>query len=299
MRRVHYGLVFAILSPFFSSIATILQSGATRHLHPLIIASMGGILGSLLLFIVILLTGEKINLTEIRKNLKNISLMTLLRPLAGTTIFVYGLSITEGIKAIFFTKAEPYFVLLWHWLLKKERVNPSHLILLAIHLAGAVILSTGGILKFGKAQFGDMLVILAMGFFSLSYIYGSKLSTRLGSKISNAITLGLGGIILFPLMLIFAPVVQTLNETIGWTYFISYVILFNVVGLTMWFASLKTVKGWIVSALRSLGPIIGAPFAWLLLGETLSVVQIIGGSIVLVTSALIAREQLRMGSKSV
>ena len=294
MKPQHYGLLLAILSPLFSSIATILQSGATKILHPLIVTSIGGLSGSLILFILIFLAKEKVEYNKIRTNIKSISLMTLFRPLIGATVFAYGLSMTTGIKAIFFTKAEPYFVLFWHWLLKKEKVNSKHLILLTVHILGAIILSTGGILEFSRSQFGDLLVILAMGFFSLSYIYGSKLSNKLGSKISNAITLGIAGIILLPFMLLFSPVTEVLNEKIGWSYFISYVILFNVIGLTLWFAALKTVKGWIVSALRSLGPIIGAPFAWLLFGETLSIVQIIGGILVLITSALIARGHLKI-----
>lgn len=299
MKPLHYGLMFAILSPLFSSIATILQSGAVKLLHPLVVTSIGGLSGSMILFILIILSKEKINSQKIRHNIKDITLMTVLRPLAGATSLAYGLSMTDGIKAIFFTKAEPYFVLLWHWLLKKEKINSRHLILLTIHIIGAIILSTGGILKFGSAQFGDLLVVLAMGLFALSYIYGSKLSNKLGAKVSNAIVLGLGGIILLPFTLAFSPLTELMNERLGWTYFVSYVILFNVIGLTLWFASLKTVKSWMVSALRSLGPIVGAPFAYFLFRETLSLIQIIGGIIVLITSALIAREHLRIeNSKS-
>ena len=292
MNEKYSGLIFAIASPFFSSIATILKSGATKLLHPLIVSSIGGLLGSVILLAFILLSKEKIDLDKIKSNLKNLTLMTILRPLVGVTVFAYGLSMTEGIKAIFFTKAEPYFVLLWHWLLLREKIHSKHLILLTFHIMGAVILSTGGVLKLGGAQIGDLLVILAMGFFSLSYFFGSKLSNQLGPRIPNAVTMGTAGLILLPFVFVLTPITKLGTETIGWTYLVSYVILFNVIGLTLWFASLKTVKGWIVSALRSLGPIFGAPFAWLLFGETLSIIQIIGGLMILITSALIARVHL-------
>lgn len=292
MKLKYYGLLFAILSPFFSSIATIFQAGATKLLTPLIVASVGGILGSIALLLFVIISREKIDIKKIRNNWKDFSLMTLLRPLLGVTIFAFGLSATSAIKAIFFTKMEPYFVLGWYWLLKKEKIHRKYLILLAIHITGAILLSTGGKLGvFGKTQLGDLMVVVAMGFFSLSYIYGTRLSQKIGAKLSNSLTMGVAGILILPFALIFSPTIAW-TFSLGWKYLIAYIILFNVIGLTLWFASLKTVKGWMVSALRSIGPIVGAPVAYFLLGETLSMTQIFGGIIVLVTSALIAREHI-------
>lgn len=112
MNQALLGLLFAILSPLFSSTATILKSGATKLLHPLLVTSFGAILGSAILLIFVFASREKISPKKIKSNLKEISLMTILRPLLGEIVFAYGLSLTGGIKAIFFTKAEPYFVLL-------------------------------------------------------------------------------------------------------------------------------------------------------------------------------------------
>jgi len=55
----------------------------------------------------------------------------------------------------------------------------------------------------------------------------------------------------------------------------------------------KTVKGWIVSTLRYVGPILGAPVAYFLLKETLTLNQIFGAAIVVATSFLIVREHIR------
>jgi probable blue pigment (indigoidine) exporter len=103
----------------------------------------------------------------------------------------------------------------------------------------------------------------------------------------------IGGLVVLPLALAVSPLSSWNVFSLGWTYLIAFVLLFNVVGLTMWFASLKTVRGWMVSALRAIGPIAGAPFAWLLFGEILSPVQIIGALIVVSTSAIIAREHIK------
>lgn len=285
-------LILAILSPFFSSISTIFQAQATKLLNPLIVSSVGAVLGSFLLFIILFFRKGKINVKKLKSHSKEVIIMVILRNLFGQLLLAYGLSLTTGIKAIFFTKTEPYFVLFWHWLLKKEKVKPKYLILLLFHIVGAVMLSTGGNFILNKPQIGDLLIILAIGLFSLSYSYGKTLANNIGPLTANAITLGIAGIVLLPFALFINTFPSpTLHQT-GWLYLLVSVVLFNVIGLTFWFSSLKTVPAWIVSSLRALGPLLGAPVAFFIFRETLTYAQILGGIIVLITSFIIAREHL-------
>lgn len=286
-------LFFAILSPFFSSISTIFKAQAAKELSPVIVTSIGGLLGSSILFTILFLRKNKIDFKNLKNNYKEIIILTLLRPLLGELLLAAGLSLTTGIKAIFFTKTEPYFVLFWYWALKKEKIKRSYLILLAIHILGAIILSTGGNLELNKPQIGDFLIIAAMGVFSLSYFYSKTLSKNIGAQLTNALTLGIAGIILLPFAFFIKPTVLSNFQPMGWIHLLVYVILFNVIGLTLWFSSLKSVPGWMASALRALGPILGAPVAYFFFQEKLSNVQIVGGIVVLATSFLIAREHLK------
>ena len=161
-----------------------------------------------------------------------------------------------------------------------------------MHLVGAIILSTGGNLSIvNRAQIGDLFIIVSMALFASSYSFGKRLAENIGPIYSNAISMGIAGLILLPLMA-FSSVNKLVNP-LGWVYLLVYVILFNVIGLTLWYTSLKTVKGWIVSALRYIGPILGAPVAYLLLKESLSFVQILGAIIVMFTSFFIVREHIR------
>jgi len=294
MKPKDYGLFFGVLSPLLSSMGVVLIAVAAKLLPPLFVASITGILGGIILFFSMFLFKEKFDLFQLKGNSKDLLKMLFVRGVFGAGIMTLGLSMTDGIKAIFFSKTEPFFVLGWHWLLLGEKIRKSHIILLTVHMTGAVILSTGGnFLAFGRTQLGGLFIIIAMMLFALSYIYGSRLSKSIGSRVPSAVTSGIGGLILLPISLFFVSSTVWDITSIGWVYMISFVILWNVFGLTFWFISLKTVKGWIVSALRSIGPIAGVPFAYFLFGETLNIIQIIGGIIVLITSALIAREHLR------
>lgn len=294
MKTDNYGLLFAILSPFFSSVSTVFKTGAAKSLTPLVVIVVGGLIGSIILFCIARLLKEKITFNKLKANTKDLILVFIFRSLLGELFLTIGLAQTQAVKAIFLTKIEPYFVLILAWIFLKEKVQPKHLFLLLIHLIGAVILSTGGNISIvNKAQIGDLFIIIAMGFFASSYSYGKRLAHNVGSIYSNAVTMGMASLILLPFLLFFSPLTSFNYQPQGWVYLFVYVILFNVLGLTLWYVSLKSVKGWIVSALRYIGPILGAPVAYILLKETLTPGQIFGAAIVIATSYLIVKEHIR------
>lgn len=292
--NLYSGLIFAIISPFLSSVSTIFKSAATKALGPFAVLSFGSLLGAFLLISFSLLKRQSFSFSHLKNNFKDFSLLIITRPMLGELLFTFGLGLTLGVKAIFFTKIEPYFVLFWHWILRKEKVSANQLILLFVHIGGAVLLSTGGSFDGIKsAQIGDLMIILAMGLFSLSYFPAKKVAVKIGAIQANSLTLLISGIFFLPFAFLFSKP-ETFNFfTKGWTYLVLYAIIFTTVALTLWFAALKSVKGWIVSSLRSLGPIVGVPFAYFFFGEKLTSVQILGGVIILVTSFLIAREHFR------
>src|SRR3989344_4678559 len=285
-------LIFAIASPFFSSVATVFKSGAAKTLSPLTVVVIGGLIGGVLLFLLSKAFKEKITLNKVKLHIRSLSALVIFRTILGELFFTYGLSQTDVIKAIFFTKVEPYFVLLIGVLFLREKIKLHHLFLHTIHLGGAILLSTGGSIgQVGRAQIGDLFIIIAMALFASSYNYGKKLAHSIGSISSNALAMLIGSLILLPFMILFSP--PSLSWNIGWVYLLLYVILFNVIALTLWFASLRSVRGWMVSALRYIGPVLGAPVAYSLFGETLNIAQIFGAVVIISTSFLIAREHLK------
>lgn len=287
----YYGLMAAALSPFFSSVSTIFKSEAARDLSPLVVVSFGGIIGSIILFIIAAIRKEKISVKLLKSNLKDLSLLVVLRFIIGEVVMTYGLANTSAIKAIFFTKIEPFFVLILAWFILKEKIKPKHLLLLSIHLFGAILLSTGGL--FLTPHLGDLLIIIAMFCFAATYICGKRIAHSIGSTLGGAIPMGIASLILFPIALFSSYQNLFSYPSRGWEFLLIYVVLFNVIALTLWYFSLKVVKGWIVSALRYLGPIFGAPVAYFMFGQTLNANQIIGAVIIISTSLLIAREHFR------
>lgn len=287
----YYGLMAAILSPFFSSVSTIFKSEAARDLTPLIVVSFGGIIGSIILFAIAAIRKEKISIKLLKHNIKDLSFLVVLRFMIGELTMTYGLANTSAIKAIFFTKIEPFFVLILAWFILKEKIKAKHLVLLGAHLFGAILLSTGGL--FLLPHLGDLLIIFSMFCFAVTYISGKRIAHAIGSTLGSAIPMGVASLLLFPFAIFSSRQNLFSYPSKGWEFLLIYVILFNVIALTLWYFSLKAVKGWIVSALRYLGPILGAPVAYFMFGQTLNTNQAIGALIIISTSFLIAREHFR------
>ncbi len=285
------GMAAAIISPLLSGVATVLFAATTRYFPPLLAAAASSILGALVLALFSPSLWSKSALHSVGVNWRGILGVAFWRILVGSSIFAVGLHYTEAIKAVFFTKIEPYFVLTWGWFLYREKISKNEIILLLVHVVGALLVSTGGrMAAFSSAHFGDLLIVISMSISGFSYFYARKLSKAMGARAAAVASEGLGGLLALPFALIFS--VQFLPGGIsseGWWYFFSNILLFNVVSLPLWFFALQSVRGWIVSAVRAVGPLAGAPAAYLLLGETLNEVQLIGGACVVATSALIAR----------
>jgi drug/metabolite transporter (DMT)-like permease len=286
------GLWAALGSSVFSSVSVIFQIQSIEFLSPYIVASLALLLGALPFIIGFIALRKLPSKQSFYDNLRPLLALIVLRCIIGNFLFVYSLSLTTGIKAMFFTKAEPYFVLFWYWLLQKGTIHKKHLALLLLHVVGAILLSTGGEFKLHESQLGDLLILLAMCCSSLSYFFGKDASKALGARVTNFVTQFAGGLFLLPFAILFAPQESWTLSSPGWMFLVMHILLFNVLSLTLWFQALRTVEAWIVSALRAIGPVVAAPLAWYLLKEDLNLIQIISAGIVLATSALIAREHM-------
>jgi len=284
---------FAILSAVFSSLAIVIVSvGAHSGINPILFTALSGIIGSVFLLVLMKMGRERLTLAKIRRNWHDILGSLAFRGLLGTSILYVGLGITTGIEAIFFTKMEPYFVMFLDWITGKVKIRRYHVALLSIHLAGVFLLATGGSFSLSHLEFGDLLIIFAVFCFAVSYRYGKRMSRNIGPKGSVVLTNGLGSIILLPIGLLISGVISHGLGSTAWLFIITNAALSYVLSITLWFASLKETRGWIVSALRAVGPVAIAPVAFLFFGQTLGAGQIVGAGIIVVTAFLIAREHV-------
>lgn len=284
------GQMAAVASAAISGVSTVFAAGAIALLSPLLVTGIGQLGGAVILSLAAWMAGRRLRREQLSQHKRDILSLILLRGVVSAGLFAVGLGMTESIKAVFFTKIEPYFVLAWGILVHKERHKPIEFGLLALHLFGALLLSTGGDLsRFGTSQLGDLCIILAMAVSGTTYTASRRLGDALGARNSSALIAGGGALLVLPFALLYDHTTLTAAPLTAWGLLALHTLCFYVAALPLWFYALTRARGWIVSALRAVGPIAGAPVAWMLYGETLSTMQLAGGAVVIGTAALICR----------
>lgn len=293
MNQQYLGIFFAVSGSLLSSIAWVYEGEAVRHLGPWVTACSLNLLGAAFLLAYLAISGQLPRLADLKNQRRDLLSVSLVRQVVLTSLFTTALTGTEGIKVMFFTKLEPYFVLLLGWFIYKRAASLRQLLLLALHLAGAVVLSTNGEFHFGTSQASDLLVLLAVFLSAATYPHAARLAAKLGAIQTNACAMLLAGIVLLPMALAVPAAPNEGSALLGWKYILVTVLAFHVFGLSAWYAALPRLRDWLVSALRAVGPILGAPVAWFLFGQTFSLLQAGGALVVLVTSAIMAAESRR------
>lgn len=283
-------VLFAVLSSILSSVATIFKVQGVRYLDPFIASSVGVLFAGVLTLIYLAATKSLPSWKSMVAVWRPLLMLTLCRPILSNTIFTIGIAYSSAVEAMFLTKMEPYLVIFWAWILDKVRPTGSHLALLLIHIAGAILLSLGkSDLHGGISWMGDLIIVSAVVTAALSYRYAPHVTKSLKPLQTAAVAETLGGILTLPLILLAPPLTFSHGEMIGWMNLAVHSILFYILSISLLYASLQGIDGWISSALRATGPLVAAPLALIFLGETLTPIQVVGALAVLVTSSLISK----------
>ena len=122
-------------------------------------------------------------------------IFSIFRSAVLSLLFGYCLTLTSSTKAMFLTKIEPYIVLLIQILFYGHRTTPAHLLLLAAHLAGAVVLSTGGSLVLSEDRLVDLLILVAVTGNAALYGPSQRYSQQMGALYASGISQLIGGIV--------------------------------------------------------------------------------------------------------
>ncbi len=279
--------VFAILcASMLSSIGWIFEGEAIARLAPLPVICASSVVGGACLVAL----GYGAGRSSLRGILPSVTpsfvAYSILRSAVLSLLFGYCLTLTSSTKTMFLTKIEPYIVLLIQIVFYGHTTTAAHLLLLLVHLAGAVVLSTGGSLVFSTDTFGDLLILVAVTGNAALYGPSQRYAQRMGALYASGASQLIGGISLIPFLLFISPdsYLGTSEHVVGWYYTLATVAVFYVLSTALWFFSLKEVPAWLASALRCVGPVIAAPIAWLFFNQGLTLLQTCGALVVVATS---------------
>jgi drug/metabolite transporter (DMT)-like permease len=218
------------------------------------------------------------------KNLKNLGLLAIFQPGLYFTFETVGLQYTTATKTSLIIATIPLVVVAMSVLFLKERIRPINIVGICISLVGVSLLVFGG--QTGEAIGGMLFGDLLIGGAVLSAAIYMLMARSLGQTITPVQITGMqaifGSLIFLPLFLHDLPMLhwqdvslESIIALIGLTVFAT------IAAFLCYNYALTQIPAAKASVFINVIPVVTAFGAWMLLGETLTMIQFVGGTIVL------------------
>jgi drug/metabolite transporter (DMT)-like permease len=278
------GLSLVILCAACSGLSFSMTKGALNALSPQILLVVEAAASVAFLWIILLWQGIQIPL---QWNTFQVSCFGLLEPGLAYVVMMQGLALTTASRATFINATEPAVTIALACLILREYINAPKILLTLLSCMGvALVASPDGTGSTQGSLLGDLLVFLGVAIASLYGIvtYRSLRLTRDLSPIAIAVVQQSVALIFFIVITIsvFAPIDFT---GISWQVF-GLAVLAGILGwgvaFWLYLCSLQYQSASETSLYLTLIPVFGAMSAYFCLGEHLSLIQGVGGLLILI-----------------
>ena len=196
-------------------------------------------------------------------------------------VWHWSIVLTTVATATLLANLAPIFVTLAVWLVFGQRPALRFLAGLAMAVAGIALLLGGDVRVSGEVLLGDALGVLTAMFYA-----GYQLTvTRLRATTGTARIMAWSGMVSAALLL---PVALLSGEQLfpstgmGWLKLVGLALVAQVAGQSLIAYAMAHLPPRLSSVGLLLQPVVAALFAWVLLGETLGEVQLVGALMVLI-----------------
>jgi drug/metabolite transporter (DMT)-like permease len=220
-------------------------------------------------------------------------------------LFINGMARTTPAIAALLMATSPLFVVIYGMLLGLERPRLAVITGIILSFIGMLLLIIGGqdglaLLRGAGGEInlrrdllvGDLLILLAAMMWAAYTLGGKPLLGRYSPLKLNALTMIPGTLLL---ALLSAPTLAgqdwgavSAGAWGAWAYSTTFAV---VVAYVLWYTSVQRVGGARTAIYSNLTPVVATAVSWLLLGERLAPLQIIGAAIVIVGILLARRHR--------
>lgn len=262
---------------------------------PFILGTFRCVLGLLFLAVLLRRQVREQALALTWRDLPGLGLLTLTGVFLSNTLVYLAIYLTTASNAILLQTAIPVAMALAAWVFLGERLLPLQWAGVICSAAGVLLVVTRGSwagLRPGHLQVGDFLVLAAMGLWTANTIYGKRLLAVYSPALATVVAYALTAIILPPLTLATAPLFPAprFQSPIAWGVVV-YQAFTGAVAHVWWYEAVKAVGASRSAIFLNFQPFVGVALAATLLGETITLGQVLGGLAVLAGVALTSRQK--------
>ena len=180
--------------------------------------------------------------------------------------------------------AYPTLVCLLAAVFLHERLTPRRIALLVASFVGIALTLGGG----HGTETGILLGLAAAAFYSVYIVVGARELAHTDALASTTVVCLSAAATLIAASFFRAP--QFPGAWWGWMCIVAIAVVSTVVAMIAFFGGLKRVGPAVASIASTLEPVVTVALAWIILGESLAPIQIVGGALVLGSAAWLARK---------
>ncbi len=268
---------------------------AFADLPPFILATIRCFLASAFLIALLIRRGLEEARTLAWSNLPGLAFLAFSGLFISTAFTYLAIYLTTASNAAILQAAAPVMVALGARLYLRERLRGIQWAGVACSAAGVLLVVTKGgwaALTPRNLHAGDFLVLFAIAGWSAYTIYGKRVLAVHSPAIATTAAYILGFLMLIPLAIFTAPLFPTprFASPIAWSVVLYHAFL-GALAHVWWYKGVKVVGPSVSAIFMNFQPVVGVILAAVLLGEQITLAQVIGGLAILLGVAFTTRQK--------
>jgi drug/metabolite transporter (DMT)-like permease len=196
-------------------------------------------------------------------------------------VWHWSIMLTSVANSTLLANLAPIFVALAAWLMFRQRPQRKFLAGLTVAVTGMMLLIGGDFQLQGTELIGDALGVVTAMFYAGYQLTVTKLRERVATSTLMAWTGLITAIVLLPIALLTGEQMLPVSVT-GWVKLAGLALISQVAGQSLIAYAMAHLPATFSSVGLLFQPVMATLFAWLLLGEAVSALQLAGGITVLI-----------------
>lgn len=204
-----------------------------------------------------------------------------------------GIAFTTASSAVILQTATPVMVVLGARVYLKERLRPVQWLGVYCSMLGVLLVITKGswrAIAHLELLPGDFIILISQLGWTAYTVYGKRVLAVHSAALTTTAAYVLGSLMLLPLPFLLASLFPApdFGSPVAWMV-VGYQALLGAIAHVWWYEGVKEVGASRAAVFMNLQPVVGVLLAWIMLGETVRVAEVLGGAAVLAGVALTTR----------
>jgi drug/metabolite transporter (DMT)-like permease len=238
--------------------------------------------------------GVLVHLVALAVTRRRLSWSTFIACAPGGVLFALDISfwftsvkLTTVANAAIIGALSPIMIMLVAGRVFGERVGRREMVLVAVSFAGVVLVAVGASGSPAWSPIGDVLAFLGTFSWTAYWIFSKRARASASALEYMTSVMVVGALTVTPVALLVGGVPPVTPDAKDWAVLVLVTLVPGTMGHLLVAWSHRHVESWLSALITQCSPAVAAVTAWLVLGEPLTPLVIVGGGVVLAATGLV------------